>query len=552
MTCVNDCPTCLGLHCDPSAVQPSALIRASRRGQNPAVGQSAFAPDGAPGSWGQAYDTDVNTANWGTGSPFANLKLRNSSSGNVDGRSGTPATIIAPKSSYFQINDPISPLSEVKSRVSSLDYRYTSFFQVMAIAGPESISGDAAQSYDWTGVAVAGAWMEESVPIALPPGVSPAWTLLTPPDAVKPPQKCDPSPCDTDQTTVRFPPLAPDEVSYGPNPDSKTPYLILQKRQPWTLLKGRLSDPISGQPLLGASIIVVDRQGKFRPIAKLSHGSPYEASEGGFSILVPWAGIAQVFINPHQPVSGIPLTAYDFDPRYGSLMFPNVPLPTDMSKPGISNVKDLGVIRLPNARQTSLSQKGRGRIEGTVRAQELSSTGLKDVILRLRNPNGRVLQAIRTDSTGRYVFTEIPSGKFFIDPVLRRGMLSTPANLIVELKEAAQSLGNDLLLSGVPALVDVQSGTPGTLVLLSSQEWVGLLPPSPRQEEKQLKIYSLSVEESGIARLRPAIGQAYFLTCWVPDAAGHFMRRPALGSFMIKDAKPLQPTDRLEVSCPSN
>jgi hypothetical protein len=540
----------MGLRCESISQIPSVILRASRRGQNPDPQHSSFAPQGAPGSWGQAYDTDVNAANWGTWTPVTTLKLRNSEAGEFRERSGTPASVIAPEVAYVQVGDPISSVAKVEPRVPSNDYRFTSLFKVTDISGPESASGDGHSSLEWSGIAVAGPFMSDIVPLSIASGLPPPWVLGHPSVPLKSPEACDPTPCDADHTAVPHPPHRPNDLTYGTHPDSKTPYVALEKRQPWTLLKGVVKDSLTGEGIAGVSIIVVDRQGQVKPIAKLSHRGPREAVIGAFKIILPWAGVAQVFINPREPVKGIPVSAYDFDPRYGSLIIPNAPLPADMSKPGTTNVQDLGEIRLPQVHSTVLGEKGSGLIEGIVTAQENPGIPLPRIVLRLRNPHGQILRAQKTDSEGRYAFKDVPAGQFFIDAVLRRSWLSIPANRSIELKEGYALNDQSFLLRGVPATVDVKSAAPGTLAVLTSSEWIEKVPPSPRQEERKLAIYSSTVEENGLVRMYPAIGQRYYLTCWVPDLSGQFTRTPALGSVAVHSAKALLPTDQVEVACP--
>src|SRR5882672_2574219 len=91
----------------------AALVRASRRGES----YTNFSSTGAPGSstWGDAYDSDNNSANFGYWTNVTSLGVRNSTAPSVIGYSGNPVTELVPdpKACLVQVGDPTSLITSM-------------------------------------------------------------------------------------------------------------------------------------------------------------------------------------------------------------------------------------------------------------------------------------------------------------------------------------------------------------------------------------------------------------------------------------------------------
>lgn len=518
----------------------SAFVRLARRGEVNASNLPATAPTIGPGSapicsaadpnWGPTYDAANNTSgvgvNYGVwaGNPTL-ISLHNSASGSYGASTGEPVT--ENHIGFMQFSDPTSPIVALTAPFALGDPHYTSVIQVPGIMTPAGAPGAPSAL---TATLVAGSpsstnngnyWTPLSINVANAP-LGGGWALL--PGAAAPPCACGPSPCDTDQATVS-------STYYGTNPDSQAPYVVMggSAGAQWWILKGHVVDS-SNNPLPAIPIGVYSPTNSFSAVEKVTNSTP-GPTEGYFEILLNGYSNAQVLVNSQQflpPASNA--ASHFYDPFYVSHSTITVPAPalsTLMNNPGDvvgtnTNVVDMGPIIL-NSNTSSNSQQGYGSISGQVTSEE-SGNGLSNVRVALRNSAGSIV-AVTTTTSGNYTFTNVPQGyNYIVTPVSDTTWNPSPGLLRITNLPASGVSGENFVITGVPAMITVQSPSPGTVVLLTSNGYPVTTAPIITSAASSPLVYSGMTDGTNSITLSVPAGHTFGLTCWEPNSNGQYNR----------------------------
>lgn len=498
-----------------------ALVRASRRGQDP----STFGPNQAPGAaanWGPAYDTNYNPANFGSWTNISTLDLVNSSTSALHS-SGTPMP-----QAWVQVGDPTSYLAGTTEEFQTTNFRYTALARTTRIFGPDASDGF---SQWWPVTIVAGTLQPfQALPFTVIPlaRTNPSWTRFP---TSTPPQPCDPSPCDTWHDVV--------QTEYGPSPDSKTPYVGLILGGQWGRITGQVRDlddtRLSAIPV---GVTVSPPNSLFPPIEKITD------ADGNFTILVGTGQIRLDFNNPLPAIPSYPHAAHYYNPHYVSVST-QITIGAWIPSGGILTI-DPSIIYL------STTAPSVGTIRGVVRAAETSSA-INGIIVILRDGTGHVVASTPTAPTSdpgvNYSFERLIPRTYFVDVALGRNQVADPAHARIPLAVGQQSV-NNFTVRGVTAGVRVTSDRAGTFVLLTRAGPPDPLnPPSIDQTGESIAgAYSATTALDRQVSFSVAPGFAYRLTCWFPDGQGQYIRSEGTQDFARGDT--LTPQMNYEGSCP--
>lgn len=510
--------------------------RASRRGQIPSTGGN-FSSTGAPGAWGQAYDTNLNRLNFGSWAtvdiynPAARIPLRNTASVILQTPSGMPARLAFADQTFIQVGDPASSRRLAIIPYGAGDYRYTSQLKVDSIFGSEGSEGaSAVPAGGWPVMVVAGPYMEQTT---TPHVFQTPWTLIsTIPFVGAPPQPCQGGSCDTNTSQYTIPWTAdprPPYVDYGSYPDSKTPYIKLTSTSTgWGFITGIVRESGTLLPLWGVPV-------------SISNGAGFSVEKitdevGDFVILCPNT-VLDIRVNNRQPLASNPSPSHFYHPHHRS--WTSLGYNPAFASPGA--IRNLGTISLP----VQLPGTGSNSISGSLQAAE-NSAALSFRTMELRDDRGNLIRTTESNGTGQYVFGSVLSDRtYYVKPALDRQWSAVPPEVRINLG-TVPATAPAILIRGVQATVIQYSPLPGQLVLLTPGPYNNPLPPTMDQTTAATSLTYTGVtapayggSDRVVLKVRP--GHSYHVVCWGLNTSGTFVRNPASGSTSLNEGNVLQP-----------
>lgn len=184
---------------------------------------------------------------------------------------------------------------------------------------------------------------------------------------------------------------------------------------------------------------------------------------------------------------------------------------------------------------------GPGVICGQIKDIETDSVPLSQRPVELRNTNGTFLKTAYTDDQGKYQFTALAQGNYFVSPPSNRLESVSPM-----FKRVAAGGLSDFKVKGTFATVTVAS-LPNTFVLIRDVPHPANTPPPAIQSGIASDAWSQVVGTNGKAKIELPYGTHYSLTCWVPHLHRDHIEFDQTENLALAS---LKATDTQDVSCP--
>ncbi len=533
----------------------SSVARAFRRGEGmPMVSDNASqACMASNNTWGPVYSDNKSNTNNVVWKDFSNLGLHNASTiTNPTLAIGAPATLNNANEVFIQVGDPVSVSTAALTihGPAGNDSRHTSVLRVPGIFSAAAASGVSADApTTWPITVVAG---QNLTKLSMTLANYPIGTSFTPlPDMGAMSCPCTSgTPCDTNHSTLPDPaiPVNPavdaSDVSYGPSPDSHTPYVVVGNSHSWGIVTGKVTDA-GGTALSG---ITVGAQpavpGAFTPIEKITD------SDGNYLLLIDGDGDIVLTANDTKILTGTPDTHY-FNPHYQT----SAPLSVantlwNMAGPlgvqaGSTNLKANKNFALP-LRTAVASTSGTSAISGRVITTE-TGNGIGNLTVNLLDSEGGIQQLATTAPDGSFVYGTVKNGySYTVSPVVDSSWILAPGSITIPNLTAAVA-GVNFAVKGVPTNAVILTHQPGSMVLVTPGADPGgtatdMPPILINKGTTQLVGYSSTSDGTNKAMLSiPAA--SYWLRCWDRQSDGSYVRGKT--SFTTGN-----PGTTLNVACP--